>query len=203
MNETRKRIDWEEVKNTLQESQRALEKALATDVEGLEAVYRERAGQLAHRRLDGANTITGTRVLVFALGTERYGLEFTDVVELLPFVNCTPVPGAPAALLGVINVQGEIRSVVDLGRLLELPAREESTAGFVLLVRKRGRQVGLRVDGIDKIQMVPPEEWAAAGEGETGMGLRFLKALGPDHLRLLSTEAVFAHAIFRGSRVPN
>src|SRR5437879_4642246 len=113
-------INWAEVKQRLNESQLALDKARADDPERLESVYRQRAAQLADRRAQVSGPVSALRVLVFGLGTERYALEFADLVEMLPFARCTPVPGGPAQLLGVANIHGEIRSVLDLGRLLEL-----------------------------------------------------------------------------------
>jgi purine-binding chemotaxis protein CheW len=186
-------INWEDVKRRLETSQRAL---TATEV-NLDAVYRARAAELARRGVEHEVATIALRVLVFALGTERYALEFADLVELLPFARCAPVPGAPPQLLGVVNVDGEIRSVVDLGRLLELPDRDSCVGGYILLVHKYDRQVGMRVDRIDRIQLLGPEELTAPPEGEAGLALKYLQALGPDRLRLLSTDALFAHALFQ------
>src|SRR5258708_33487519 len=124
MRDARTGIGWEQAKARLRKSQLALEKALTPGPARTEAIFRARAAQLAGR---GARADTGPavlRVLTFAVGKERYGVVFADVVELLPFARCTPIPGAPAALLGVINVHGEIQSVMDLGRLMEIPGPE-------------------------------------------------------------------------------
>jgi purine-binding chemotaxis protein CheW len=197
MSDTDARIDWDEVKRQLLESQQALERALTANPEHTAAVFRERAAQLAARRSQAAAPSAALRVLVFWLGGERYGLEFGDVAELLPFANCTPLPGAPPQLVGVTNVHGEIRSVVDLGRLLDLPEGEGRAAGYILLVRKEGREIGLRVDGIDKIETVAPGQLAVPAEGTSGPSLRYLQGLIPGKLRLLSTEAVLGHPLFQ------
>jgi len=242
MSDTGGRIDWEAVHTRLEESQRALDRVLNTDADNLAAIYRERAARLAGRRAQAAAPATTLRILVFTLGPERYALEFADLVELLPFGNCTPVPGGAPQLLGVINFHGEIRSVVDLGRLLDLPAAHKpeapapgpgpgagasglcgdgpgagasglcgdgpgagasglwagdgSAGGYVLVVRKQGREVGLRVDGLDNIRLLDPRQLAVPGDGEAGAALRFLRGLTPDRLRLLNMEAVLGHPIF-------
>ena len=198
MSEQAKGINWEDVKRRIAESRLGLEKALAAAPEQMETVYERRAQQLANRRVQLNAPATALRVLVFTLGEERYGLEFGDLAELLPFGNCTPVPGGPPQLLGVTNIHGEIRSVVDLARLLDLPAGDGADSGYVLLLRKNGRQVGLRVDRLDKIQFLAPEELAVPGEGEAGAPVRYVKGLARDRLRLLSTEAIFSHPIFKG-----
>src|SRR4051794_6249082 len=109
-----RRIDWDDVRRRLRATEQALEQALNPGPERIAEVYRRRADDLAGRRGQDGRAAAGPRVLAFALGAERFALELTDVVELLAFGSCTPVPGGPAQLLGVMNVHGEIRSVLDL-----------------------------------------------------------------------------------------
>jgi chemotaxis signal transduction protein len=196
----RQSINWQEVKQRLHESQQALEKAMQVHPERLQEEYRRRAEELAQRGRQGSDSARGLRVLVFWLGNERLAFVFSDVAELLPFSLCTPVPGGPPQLLGVTNIHGEIRSVVDLGRLLELPEGDSSTSGYVLLLRQQGRLAALRVDRLDNIQSLAPGELAVPAEGEAGALFRFLRGWTPDRLRVLNTQAVLAHPIFqRGS----
>jgi purine-binding chemotaxis protein CheW len=198
MNEAGTGIDWEEVKARLRKSQLALEKALTPDPARTEALFRERAAQLARRgaRADAGPAVL--RVLTFALGAERYGVEFADVQELLPFARCTPIPGAPAGLLGVINVHGEIQSVVDLGRLMEIPEPEVRSDGTVLLLRKGVDRVALRVDRLDKVQTLTAAELAVPDKDEA----RYVRGLAADRLRVLSTDAILAHPLFQSRMAP-
>jgi len=193
MKEAAKRIDWDEVKSRLRKSQLALEQALTPNPERTAAIYRERAAQLAGRRARTQAGPATLRVLTFAVGADRYGLEFGDVAELLPFASCTPLPGAPAALLGVINVRGEIQSVVDLGRLMAIPGYEVAAGGYVVLVKKGDDRAALRVDRLDKVQTVGAEELAVPDAAEAG----YVRGLAGDRLRLLNTDALLAHPLFQ------
>ena len=187
-------INWEEVKNRLVESQLRLEQSGSADPQRLEAVYRQRASQLANRRL-ALRTAAPTRpVLAFFLGAERYGLELIDLAEVLPFGRCTPLPGAQRELLGVINLQGEVRSVLDLSRLLGLPDTNVSTGGYILMLRQQSLQIGLRVDRVEGIQHIVLAELALAGEQGPDSPACFLRGLTPDRLRILSTEAIVRHS---------
>jgi purine-binding chemotaxis protein CheW len=194
-------IDWGAVKERLHRSQLALEKALNPDPEQIEAAFRDRARQLAQRHAHTHSPSTPFRVLVFALGKEHYGLDLGVVVELLPFTNCTRVPGAPAQLLGVTNVHGEIRSVIDLRHLLELPDEERNSPGYILLIRHQDCEVGLRVDGIEKIRAVSPEDLLVLSDDAARPSFRCLRGLTPDMLRILSTETLFAHPIFNQNSI--
>jgi purine-binding chemotaxis protein CheW len=192
MRRTSKTIDWDEVRRRVHESQLALERALNADAGRLEAVYRERADRLAGRRAQAGAPSGAVRVLSFLLGEERYALAFADLAELLPFDGGTPIPGGPAELLGVVNVHGEIRSVVDLGRLLALPGRQADRGGYVLLVRRAGREVALRVDGIERVELLAADQLAAPDDD-----LRLVAALGPGRLRLLDTDALLGHNVWQ------
>ena len=95
MRDKAKGINWDEVKRRLKESQLGLEKALTATEERRDAVYRRRALELADRQAQAEGPSAALRVLAFTLGAEHYGLELADLVEMLPFARCTPVPGAP------------------------------------------------------------------------------------------------------------
>ncbi len=190
------RIDWDVVKQGLREREAALERASTADPERIAEVYARRAAELALRGTNAVAPVAALRVLVFTLGAESYAIDFGDLVELLPFAACTPVPAAPPALLGVINLSGEIRSVLDLGRLLDLPPHPTVSPGYLLVVRQRGRQTVLRVDTIDKVRTLAREELALPAD-EAGAALLHLRGISADGLRVLNTEALFAHPIFR------
>ena len=192
-------IDWEAVKSRLRASQLALERALTPDPERIAAVHQQRAAQLAgrHNQVEARSDVR--RVLTFILGTERYGVEFADVAELLPLGRCTPVPAAPPALCGVMNVHGEIRSVVDLGILLAIPGYVAGTEGCVLLLRKHDAEAMLRVDRLDRVQLVAAAELAVPDADEAGALPRYLQGLAADRLRLLSTDALLLHPLFQGT----
>jgi chemotaxis signal transduction protein len=81
---------------------------------------------------------------------------------------------------------------VDLGRLLALPGRAADRGGYVLLVRRAGREVALRVDGIERVELLAPDQLAAPDEA-----LRLVAALGPGRLRLLDTDALLGHNVWQ------
>lgn len=197
-------IDWEKVKSRLQQSQLSLEKALAPDEERLQTVYRVRAEQLARRRLETRRAAETVPVLVVVLGSERYAIELDKLVAIHPFTDCTPLPGAPPELLGVVNLRGEIRSVVDLGRLLHLPDPEmpmndkaERKTGYLLLLRCRELEVAMRVDQVDTVQPFARRELSEPGEFDSPLPARFLKARSAERVLLLDVEMLFAEPLFR------
>ena len=62
-------------------------------------------------------------LLVFRLSGERYGIDVTNVREIYPLEQLTPVPRTPSFVAGVFSARGRIMSVIDLRTFLGLPTR--------------------------------------------------------------------------------
>jgi purine-binding chemotaxis protein CheW len=161
------------------------------------AVYARRALQLARRQMQVSDRSDALRVQAFSVGGQRCGIELSELAEVLPFAKCTPVPGVPPEFLGVMNMRGQIRAVVNLARLLAPTGTVNDTPGFVLMIRNRGSEVGLRVDRIDNVQLVQSEDLTTAGSAAAELSPRYVKGLTSDKLILLSTAAILSHDIFK------
>ena len=158
----------------------------------IDDVYLRRARQLARRQATDVASAT-LAVLVFSIGSERYAIELSALTEVFPYRGCTAVPGAPPALLGVINVRGDIRAVADFRRLLGLPAGDDSAAGYVVMLRQRDCSIGLRIEAIDDICQIDATPRTPAGsDGASAPGSRFVKALAADTIILIDTNAVLS-----------
>ena len=62
--------------------------------------------------------MAGTLFLLFKIGDDRYALEASRVVAVLPLLPFKPVPGAPGGIAGVVNYHGAAVPVVDLQAML-------------------------------------------------------------------------------------
>jgi chemotaxis signal transduction protein len=160
----------------------------------IEAVWRERANRLSERPVFVGAGQGAVQVVVLGIGTERYGIDIPDVAEILPQVRITPLPGAPAAFAGVINVHGEIRPVADLRRLLGMDAVRKGDPSRVIVLRCNGREMGLQIDSVEQIRRIDPVELESGGDaGAAGpLTSQYVKTSTRDLLMLLNTEALFA-----------
>lgn len=188
-----KRFDWAAIKNRLKQGQLGL----GVERQKAEAVFRQRAEQLAKpRALPGAAS-RGVSALTFYLGQECCAIELAELAEVLPFAACAPLPGAPPELLGVVNRRGELRPVVELSRLLGLPRSAEADPGQVLFLRRQTLGTGLRVDRIDQVRIMAPEELLLPGGESAALPTRYAKGLIPGVLILLSAEMILSHPLFK------
>ena len=68
--------------------------------------------------------------------------------------NITRIPGLPPHILGIINIRGEIISVVDMKMLLGLPY-ETAEKPSIMITSAQGIETGLLVDSVDAIIDLP------------------------------------------------
>ncbi len=94
----------------------------------------------------------------FELAGQRYALDILCVQEVLTKVAIEAVPGAPSAVLGVINLRGRIVSVVDLRQCLGLPPGEDTPQSHIVIADIGDELMGLRVDGIAKACVIVGSE---------------------------------------------
>jgi purine-binding chemotaxis protein CheW len=184
-------IDWDNVRSRLRASESALAEALAEGPGRIEAAYRERAVRLAQVQAEHEPVSSGLPMLIFRLAQERYAIELQEVAEVLPFAPCTPVPGGPPNFLGVINLRGDLRPVLDLGRLLAGGENGNSDSGFVLMLRRPGQEIGLKVDRIEELREIRPDDSGVVP------GSRYVKGVASGALMLLSVDAVLGEVFLK------
>lgn len=98
-----------------------------------------------------------TQLLVVRLDGQHYALRLQEVERVLRMVEITAPPGSPAAILGLINVQGLVLSVVDLRAWLHLPAREATSDDVLVIVRTAAGTVALAADGVEGVSDWPEQ----------------------------------------------
>jgi len=99
---------------------------------------------------------------VFQIGAQQYALPVAVVERVLPMVAVSPLPQAPALVLGVLNLHGQVIPVLDLRRRFGLPVREYGLTAHVLIVRTRRRTVALPVDEVLDVRDVAAATVTAA-----------------------------------------
>jgi len=96
-------------------------------------------------------------LVVFRLAGGLFALPGSGVQEILAELEVFWVPGTPASLEGVVNIRGNIESVVSLYDLLQLqgPAAPPERAQPVLLAQATAMRSGVRVDAVVDVTQIP------------------------------------------------
>ncbi|HEY1628800.1 MAG TPA: chemotaxis protein CheW [Tepidisphaeraceae bacterium] len=104
-------------------------------------------------------TDRGGKFLTFALGREEYGLEILKVREIIGLMDITAVPRTPSYVKGVINLRGQVITVVDLRAKFDMPSTEKTdqTCIIVVEIQNAGRKLntGIIVDRVSEVQDIP------------------------------------------------
>lgn len=91
------------------------------------------------------------RVLLVEVSRARCALPLDAVAEVLPAARVEPVPSAPAAVLGVLNVRGEAVAVLDVAVFLGYDRRPLHLSDRFVLLAGTDPPTALRVDGVHDI----------------------------------------------------
>ena len=104
------------------------------------------------------------RACVVVLGGHRFAVDVSDAREVVVLDATTPVPGAPPAVIGVMNLRGNILPVVEARPLLGLPARPPTDRALVLADGEHRAAVLVEaVLGLTTLDVLPPYPDATGG----------------------------------------
>lgn len=115
-----------------------------------------------------------TRLVVFRLANETYGVQVDTVESIAELPAVTRVPGTPAYLSGVINLRGRVIAVIDLRRRLGLATADHSAETRIIVVEFGDEQVGLLVDDVAEILPVSLTSVEPLNEMMTGANSEFI-----------------------------
>ena len=91
------------------------------------------------------------RWVTFRLADEIYGINVMQVQEVLRMTEIAPVPGAPGCVLGIINLRGNVVTVVDARELFGLIRNESTDQTRIMIVEINKLIVGLLVDSVAEV----------------------------------------------------
>ncbi len=89
--------------------------------------------------------------VTFRLGEEKYGINVMQVQEVLRVSEIAPVPGAPAYVLGIINLRGNVVTVIDTRNRFGLMSREQDDSTRIVIIETDEHIIGIMVDSVAEV----------------------------------------------------
>jgi len=86
--------------------------------------------------------------LLFQIGPDRYALEASRVVEVIPMLGLKKIPQAPRGVAGMFNYRGEVVPALDLSEMTTGHAAAERLSTRILVVRSSVEGRGARLLGL-------------------------------------------------------
>lgn len=108
--------------------------------------------------------------VTFTLESETYGINVMQVQEVLREVEVAPVPGAPHFVIGIINLRGNVVSVIDARIRFGLATKESDDMSRIIVIEVQHQIIGILVDSVAEVVDVDPGEIDTApnvGNAET------------------------------------
>ena len=140
---------WQEIHSLLQQVQTGLDEQDRNSEAEAGDVLRNRS-RLYARQDDKALAIADERedLVLFTLGSDTFGIDCGEIEEVIPLQNLVALPYTGKAILGISSLRGILFAVVDLKRILNIPASELTTMHRVLMLRHESYKVGFLVDSV-------------------------------------------------------
>lgn len=92
--------------------------------------------------------------VTFCAHGQSYSIDIARVKEIRRWGPVTPLPHAPAGVLGVMNLRGSVIPVYDLAARLGLPATPDNPRNVIVVAMHGGKTIGLLVESVSRILSV-------------------------------------------------
>ena len=89
--------------------------------------------------------------VTFRLDNETYGINVMQVQEVLRYTEIAPVPGAPPYVLGIINLRGNVVTVIDTRLRFGLQQTETTDQTRIVIIETENQVVGILVDAVAEV----------------------------------------------------
>ena len=132
-------------------------------------------------------------LIVFRLLREWYGVEITEVKEVIRVGKITYLPSSPESIAGIVNLRGNILSVTDLKAMFGLPHEDLTEKARIIAVESGICETGLLVDEVVESIQVPISKIEAPLLTIPAEGATYIKGqcnVGDKLIALVSLEKV-------------
>lgn len=123
--------------------------------------------------------------VTFRLENETYGINVMQVREVLRYNEIAPVPGAPSYVLGIINLRGNVVSVVDTRERFGLPGAEVTDNTRIVILETESQVVGILVDAVAEVVYLRQSEIEVAPNVGNQDNSRFIQGVSHKNDELL------------------
>lgn len=115
--------------------------------------------------------------VTFVLMDETYGINVMQVQEVLRVTEIAPVPGAPSYVLGIINLRGNVVTVVDTRTRFGLPSAEMDDSSRIIVIESDKQVVGILVDAVAEVVELRENEIDVAPNVGTEDSSRYIQGV--------------------------
>jgi purine-binding chemotaxis protein CheW len=127
----------------------------AGTLEATRTILRARAKSLAQEPERKGEDEEYLELLAFLLAHETYAIETRFIREVYPLTELTPLPCTPDYIYGIINIRGQILTIIDMKKFFDLPEKGITNLNRVIVVQQEDMALGILADEIIGIRNIP------------------------------------------------
>ncbi|MBV7298571.1 chemotaxis protein CheW [Enterovibrio paralichthyis] len=123
--------------------------------------------------------------VTFQLEDETYGINVMQVREVLRYTEIAPVPGAPDYVLGIINLRGNVVTVIDTRSRFGLVQGEVTDNTRVIVIEAESQVIGIMVDSVAEVVYLKTSEIDTTPSVGTDESAKFIQGVSNRNGHLL------------------
>ncbi|MBE9467468.1 MAG: purine-binding chemotaxis protein CheW [Bacteroidetes bacterium] len=154
------------------------------------SILSKRAQDLALKKKDKTAKRDFIKIIKFVLESEIYGIETVFVRESCSLKNYTIIPGVPNFVLGIINVRGQIISVIDLKKLFNLQKKGLGELNKIIIIKNEQMEFGILADNILGVHSLSLDTIQTSLLNTSNIDNNYLKGVTKDHLIILDAKKI-------------
>ncbi|MFA6457406.1 MAG: chemotaxis protein CheW [Bacteroidota bacterium] len=183
-------IDWGKIKNKMAAMQEVIDHHESMPLEENRFLLKKRAYILAAPDKNDTESEGCIEIIVFRLAHETYGIESSFVREVYPLKAITTLPGTPIFVSGIMNVRGQIVSVIDLKKFFHLPDKGLGELNKVIILNNERMEFGILADIVEGTRTVAPKDILTVPSAAVVIGEKYLKGVTKEHIVILDAESI-------------
>ena len=98
------------------------------------------------------------QIIIFDIGREKFGIKIVRVDEIIRMKEITQLPDSSSYMVGIINLRGNIISVIDLRKRFGIEEPENTDDTRIVVVEFENQKVGLIVDAVSEVFHIDKKE---------------------------------------------
>ncbi len=153
---------------------------------------RQRARELAKEPSREGLSEEGTLYLEFRIGSERYAIDAARIREVYLLKRITPVPCTPSFVLGIVNLRGQIVSVMDIREILGIRDSPISDTAKVVVMCTPDMEIAIVVDDVLGIRVISSKDVTDDLSLTQTEGIEYIGGVTPDRTIVLDVKRLLS-----------
>lgn len=183
---------WNEIHSRLEKVRVLIERGFEPTPEKKKSILKNRAGTLAREPNTPDKNEVCLIIMEFMLSGEKYAFESSYIREVLPLKDLTPLPCTPPFVMGIINVRGQILSVLDIRNIFGLPENNTNNHNKVVVLHTGDMEIGILAEVILGTRSVFQGQVVASLPTLNGIRAEYLRGVTSDRTAILDAARLLS-----------